>query len=90
MNNDFTIEVELQSGPGILNRMINTCNRRLIKIKSISAFEKDDECSIASFVLHTSYANAIKVKKQFNKIIEVQTVSITEGVCACTIEEENY
>lgn len=81
MYNDFTLEVTAENGFNVLNRMINICNRRRIRIKSMSAFEFEDDFKrgAASFVLHTSSENAFKVKQQFDKLIEVEKTILSEG-----------
>jgi acetolactate synthase regulatory subunit len=81
MYNDFTLEVKADNGFNVLNRMINICNRRRVRIKSINAFEYEDDVrrGAASFVLHTTKEIAFKVKQQIDKLIEVETTSLTEG-----------
>lgn len=81
MHSDFTLEVVAENGFNLLNRMINICNRRRIRIKSMTAFEFEDDArrGSASFVLHTTFEIAVKAKKQFDKLIEVERTLLREG-----------
>ena len=81
MNSDFTLEVFSDNGFNILNRMINICNRRRVRIKNLYAFqfEEDIHKGAASFVLHTTPEMAHKVQLQIEKIIEVEKTRLSEG-----------
>lgn len=81
MNKDFTLEVYADNGFNILNRMINICNRRRVRIKNLYAFQFEENIhkGAASFVLHTTSEMANKVRLQVEKIIEVEKTHLTEG-----------
>ena len=82
MNRDFTLDVFSDNGFNILNRMLNICNRRRVRIKSLTAFEFEDDIykGAAYFVLHTSHEMAYKVQQQIDKLIEVERTTLIEGV----------
>ena len=54
MNKDFTLDVFSDNGFNILTRMINICNRRRVRIKSLSAFEFEENFhkGAAAFILY--------------------------------------
>ncbi len=81
MNKDFTLEVHADNGFNILNRMINICNRRRVRIKNLYAFQFEENIhkGAASFLLHTTPEMADKVRLQVEKIIEVEKTRLTEG-----------
>ncbi|MEP6647729.1 MAG: hypothetical protein ABJC12_11630 [Saprospiraceae bacterium] len=81
MNRDFTLEVFSDNGFNILNRMINICNRRRVRIKNLYAreFEENIHKGAASFLLHTTPEMAQKIKLQVDKLIEVEKTRLTEG-----------
>ena len=78
---DFTLDVFSDNGFNILNRMINICNRRRVRIKSLNAFEfeEDPRKGAACFVLHTTYEMAYKVQQQVEKLIEVEKTNLEEA-----------
>ncbi|MBK9983939.1 MAG: hypothetical protein IPP15_16495 [Saprospiraceae bacterium] len=81
MNRDFTLEVFSDNGFNILNRMINICNRRRVRIKNLYAFEFANNLhkGAASFILHTTPEMAEKVQLQVEKLIEVEKTRLIEG-----------
>lgn len=81
MNKDFTLDVFADNGFNILNRMINICNRRRVRIKSLTAFEYEENFhkGAASFVLYTCLDMAYKVQQQIDKLIEVEKTTLSEG-----------
>lgn len=81
MTQDFTLDVFSDNGFNILNRMINICNRRRVRIKSLNAFEFEDDArkGAACFVLHTTYEMAYKVQQQIEKLIEVEKTKLEEA-----------
>ena len=81
MTKDYTLDVFSDNGFNILNRMINICNRRRVRIKSLSAFEFEQNIyeGAACFVLHTTFEMAFKVQQQIDKLIEVDRTLLTEG-----------
>ena len=81
MTKDFTLDVFSDNGFNILNRMINICNRRRVRIKSLNAFEfeEDPRKGAACFVLHTSFEMAYKVQQQIEKLIEVEKTTLEEA-----------
>lgn len=82
MNKDFTLDVFAENGFNVLNRMINICNRRRVRVKSLTAFEYEEDFhkGAASFVLFTTYEIAFKVQQQIDKLIEVEKTTLTEGI----------
>ena len=81
MTQDFTLDVFSDNGFNILNRMINICNRRRVRIKSLNAFEFEDDPrkGAACFVLHTTFDMAFKVQLQIEKLIEVERTNLEEA-----------
>ncbi len=81
MTQDFTLDVFSDNGFNILNRMINICNRRRVRIKSLNAFEfeEDPRRGAACFVLHTTFEMAYKVQQQIEKLIEVEKTTLEEA-----------
>ena len=81
MTQDFTLDVFSDNGFNILNRMINICNRRRVRIKSLNAFEFEDDIrkGAACFVLHTTHEMAYKVQQQIEKLIEVEKTKLEEA-----------
>ncbi|GAC1379250.1 MAG: hypothetical protein NVSMB45_01170 [Ginsengibacter sp.] len=81
MNKDFTLDVYSDNGFNILNRMINICNRRRVRIKSLTAFEFEENIykGAATFVLFTTHEMAVKVQQQIDKLIEVEKSNLIEG-----------
>lgn len=79
MNTDFTLDVFADNGFNILNRMINICNRRRVRIKSLTAFEFQENIykGAASFILNTTYDKAYKVQQQIEKLIEVESSKLS-------------
>ncbi|MEO6684230.1 MAG: hypothetical protein ABIN48_15505 [Ginsengibacter sp.] len=79
MNKDFTLDVFSDNGFNILNRMINICNRRRVRIKSLTAFEFQENIykGAASFILNTTHDMAYKVQQQIDKLIEVESTKLT-------------
>lgn len=81
MTADFRLDIYSDNGFNILNRMINICNRRRVRIKSLTAFEFEDNVhrGAACFVLHTTPDMAYKIQQQIDKLIEVERSALTEG-----------
>jgi acetolactate synthase-1/3 small subunit len=80
MKKDFTLIVHAENNFSVLNRMINICNRRRVRIKKLMGCELDDpHRGEACFVLHTTAEMAEKVKLQIDKLIEVETTDLSEG-----------
>ncbi len=81
MPQDFTLDIYSDNGFNILNRMINICNRRRVRIKSLTAFEYEENIykGAATFVLFTTFETAYKVQQQIDKLIEVEKSILTEG-----------
>ena len=81
MTKDFTLDVFSDNGFNILNRMINICNRRRVRIKSLNAFEFEEDArkGAACFVLHTTFEMAYKVQQQIEKLIEVEKTNLEEA-----------
>lgn len=81
MTKDFTLDVFSDNGFNILNRMINICNRRRVRIKSLNAFEFQDDPrkGAACFVLNTTFEMAYKVQQQIEKLIEVERTKLEEA-----------
>ncbi len=79
MNKDFTLDVFADNGFNILNRMINICNRRRVRIKSLTAFEFQENIykGAASFILNTTHDMAFKVQQQIDKLIEVESTKLS-------------
>ncbi len=83
MKKDFTLIVRAENNFSVLNRMINICNRRRIRIKKMVGYELDDpHRGEASFILHTTHEAAVKVQLQIDKLIEVEDTVLTEGAGA--------
>jgi acetolactate synthase small subunit len=78
MNKDFTLDVFADNGFNILTRMINICNRRRVRIKSLNVFEYQENVfqGAASFSLFTTAEMAEKVKQQIDKLIEVDRTEL--------------
>ena len=81
MNSDFTLDVFSDNGFNILNRMINICNRRRVRIKSLTAYEFQENIykGAASFILNTTHEMAFKVQQQIDKLIEVESTKLTSN-----------
>ena len=79
MHKDFTLDVFSDNGFNILNRMINICNRRRVRIKSLTAFEFQENIykGAASFILNTTDDMAFKVQQQIDKLVEVESTKLT-------------
>ena len=87
----FTLEVFSDNGFNILNRMINICNRRRVRIKSFSAFEYEENIykGAACFVLYTTYEIAYKVQQQIDKLIEVERPVYQKVIMHIMLSVEN-
>jgi len=80
MKKDFTLIVYAENNFSVLNRMINICNRRRVRIKKLLGYELDNpHRGEACFILHTSEDVAIKVQLQIDKLIEVEKTTLREG-----------
>lgn len=73
--------VHAENNFSVLNRMINICNRRRVRIRKLMACELDNPHNgEACFVLHTTAETAEKVKLQVDKLIEVEKTELSEGI----------
>lgn len=81
MKKDFTLIVFAQNNFSVLNRMINICNRRRVRIKKLLVYELVDNPlrGEACFILHTTAEIAEKVELQIDKLIEVEETHLDEG-----------
>lgn len=80
MKKDFTLIVYAENNFSVLNRMINICNRRRVRIKKLLAYELDNpHRGEACFILHTTADVAEKVQLQVDKLIEVEQSVLNEG-----------
>jgi len=80
MKKEFTLIVYAENNFSVLNRMINICNRRRVRIKKLLAYELEDpHRGEACFILHTSEDVAVKVQLQVDKLIEVEKTTLAEG-----------
>lgn len=80
MKKDFTLIVFAQNNFSVLNRMINICNRRRIRIKKLLAYELDDpHRGEACFILYDTEEMVHKVQLQVDKLIEVEQTQLHEG-----------
>ena len=80
MKKEFTLSVYAENNFSVLNRMINICNRRRIRIKKLYASELENpRQGVARFILFTSEDSAIKVQQQVEKLIEVEKTELLEG-----------
>lgn len=89
MKKDFTLSVYAENNFSVLNRMINICNRRRIRIRKLYASELDDpRQGVARFILFASEDSAIKVQQQIDKLIEVEKTELIEGADNAAIEQD--
>ncbi len=81
MKKDYTLEIQADNNFSILNRIINTLNRRRIRIRQMSAMETEEDFrrGIAIFILHTTPDLMEKAKHQLEKLIEVESATYSEG-----------
>ncbi|TAM94392.1 MAG: hypothetical protein EPN39_17545 [Chitinophagaceae bacterium] len=80
MKKDFTLIVYAENNFSVLNRMINICNRRRVRIKKLLANELEDpHRGEACFILYTTEEIAEKVQLQVDKLIEVEETKLYEG-----------
>jgi acetolactate synthase-1/3 small subunit len=81
MKKDFTLEDIAENSFGILNRMINTFNRRRIRIKSLAAYEMEENhrAGAAKFILYATEETVRKAQLQIEKFIEVERTVLHEG-----------
>lgn len=80
MKKEFTLIVLAQNNFSVLNRMINICNRRRIRIKKLLANELENpHHGEARFILYTNEEGAVKVQLQIDKLIEVENTLLVEG-----------
>lgn len=80
MKKDFTLVVYAENNFSVLNRMINICNRRRVRIKKLLAYELDNpHRGEACFILYTTEDVAVKVQLQVDKLIEVEETRLEEG-----------
>lgn len=89
MKKDFTLIVYAENNFSVLNRMINICNRRRVRIKKLMGYELDDpHRGEACFILYATEEVALKVQLQIDKLIEVERTVLEEGVEAFFKEAE--
>lgn len=80
MKKDFSLIVYAENNFSVLNRMINICNRRRVRIKKLLAYELDNpHRGEACFILYTTEDVAEKVQLQVDKLIEVEETRLNEG-----------
>lgn len=81
MKKDFTLIVFAQNNFSVLNRMINICNRRRVRIKKLLVYELADNPhrGEACFILYTTEEIAQKVELQIDKLIEVEETRLNSG-----------
>ena len=80
MKKDFTLIVFAENNFSVLNRMINICNRRRVRIKKLLGYELDNpHKGEACFILYDSEEMVTKVKLQIDKLIEVEETQLHEG-----------
>jgi acetolactate synthase-1/3 small subunit len=80
MKKDFTLIVYAENNFSVLNRMINICNRRRVRIRKLLAHELDNpHRGEACFILYTTRDVAEKVQLQVDKLIEVEETRLQEG-----------
>lgn len=90
MKKDFTLVVYAENNFSVLNRMINICNRRRVRIKKLLAYELDNpHRGEACFIIYTSGDIAEKVKLQVDKLIEVEETRLQEGTESFYRESES-
>lgn len=80
MKSDFTLIVYAENNFSVLNRMINICNRRRVRIRKLLAHELDNpHRGEACFILYTTEDVAKKVQLQVEKLIEVEETKLQQG-----------
>jgi acetolactate synthase small subunit len=80
MKKDITLIVYAENNFSVLNRMINICNRRRIRIRKLLAYELDNpHRGEACFILYATAEAAEKVRLQIDKLIEVEKTILQEG-----------
>lgn len=80
MKKDFSLIVYAENNFSVLNRMINICNRRRVRIKKLLAYELDNpHRGEACFILYTTEDLAEKIQLQVDKLIEVEETKLEEG-----------
>jgi acetolactate synthase small subunit len=81
MKKDFTLEILADNNFSILNRIINTLNRRRVRIRKLSAMEVENDFrqGVAVFILYTTSEMMEKVKHQLEKLIEVESAVYYPG-----------
>lgn len=90
MKKDFTLTVVAYNNFNLLNRMINICNRRRVRIKKMVVFEHaNPQTGEASFILYDTEDMLIKVRRQMEKLIEVAETRLHEGTDAFYNEQKN-
>lgn len=81
MKKDFTLIVYAENNFSVLNRMINICNRRRVRIKKLLGRELDNpHRGEACFIIYTTEDIAGKVQLQMEKLIEVEETKLQEGI----------
>lgn len=89
MKKDFTLIVYAENNFSVLNRMLNICNRRRVRIKKLLAYELDNpHRGEACFILHATEEVAVKIQLQVDKLIEVERSTLQEGVASFYREAE--
>lgn len=81
MKRDYTLDILADNNFSILNRIVNTLNRRRVRIRKLLAHEDgtDIHRGRAVLLLHTTPDLVEKVKHQIEKLIEVEYANYTEG-----------
>jgi acetolactate synthase small subunit len=81
MKQEFTIELTADNNFSVLNRIINILNRRRVRIKKLMAHENENDFRKGGVImlLFTTPELIEKVITQLEKLIEVDSVKVSEG-----------
>lgn len=81
MKQEFTIELNADNNFSVLNRIINILNRRRVRIKKLMAHENENDFRKGGVImlLFTTPELIEKVITQLEKLIEVDSVKVSEG-----------
>ncbi len=81
MKQEFTIELTADNNFSVLNRIINILNRRRVRIKKLMAHENENDFRKGGVImlLFTTPELVEKVITQLEKLIEVDSVKISDG-----------
>lgn len=78
---EFTLDILSDNNFSILNRIVNTLNRRRVRIKRLVAHEVEGDFRRGSAILllYTTADLMEKIKPQLEKLIEVEYAKYYEG-----------